>query len=189
MSAGSPASPRVCTCAVCVYRVQISLPYAISLYQYLIVPEYNDLTRGANTFVLAGSSDGSTWTLVDSRSVRVCAACALRVTGAVIVHLSQERCDWLDRIRTHVHTVPETSSFLFLPVRTRMCFFSWIVSTLLLQSCRAQDLGLIVTLWRVTTPALDNIIIKYYLRLWCLCSFMRKFVSITFFAGFVFRNE
>lgn len=157
MSVGSPASPRVCTCAVCVYRVQISLPYAISLYQYLIVPEYNDLTRGANTFVLAGSSDGSTWILVDSRSVRVCAACALRVTGAVIVHLSQERCDWLDRIRTHVHTVPETSSFLFLPVRTRMCFFSWIVSTLLLQSCRAQDLGLIVTLWRhYTSPRQYN---------------------------------
>lgn len=48
--------------------LQIQLPNAINLTSYSLVTKTNDLNRGPRNFFVAGSNNGSTWTLLDSES-------------------------------------------------------------------------------------------------------------------------
>jgi hypothetical protein len=48
--------------------IQIQLPSAINIYSYSILGRTGLTLRSPNTFVLLGSNNGSTWTLVDSET-------------------------------------------------------------------------------------------------------------------------
>jgi hypothetical protein len=48
--------------------LQIQLPSAIGLTSYSITPHQGDLPRSPRDFVIAGSNDGTNWTLVDSET-------------------------------------------------------------------------------------------------------------------------
>jgi len=48
--------------------IQIKFPFTVLLTSYTIYTVVGDITRAPNTFKLAGSNDGITWTLVDTQS-------------------------------------------------------------------------------------------------------------------------
>lgn len=48
--------------------LQIQLPNPVTVYTYTMYTRSYSLTRGPNTFKLAGSTDGTTWTLVDTQT-------------------------------------------------------------------------------------------------------------------------
>ena len=48
--------------------LQIQLPNPVTVYTYTMYTRSNSLTRGPNTFKLAGSTNGTTWTLVDTQT-------------------------------------------------------------------------------------------------------------------------
>jgi hypothetical protein len=48
--------------------LQLKLPVPIILSNYVLYPWAIDVNRSPNSFIIAGSNDGSTWSLVDSRT-------------------------------------------------------------------------------------------------------------------------